>query len=476
MSEEHEKTKFLPHLKQPLLVSVQPLSGYDDVAVADSAPTPPLLESSSSSASSSASSPRALTPLVTLARSLRHWRTRNEEPDEIGVDNVLLPLTPRLLCGRCQLPIGGNRAAFHKSVCDAVARVRTNPRARHRVRIGSPRYFADDVEALVLETLVAYANRRRATTASIPIDIVAGALLALDSPDTEKNILTQLGQLGGVEKLLRPFFIERLRRIGMQVHRRSQPDDGSFAVALFTTTTDTDTATRSVLLDDAVSRYTLRSTANRRRSLYAHELYTAHVLPSNEFSCRTAADLALSYWRVASIVDGIDVSHTPIDGALPSSIGALFGLEHLYAQSCRLDAFDAILSLGSLRSLNLSDNCIRSIPEQLAQACPLLEDVQLQRNSLECCPSAAIADLRHLRRLCLSSNRLTHLPAATVGGLPRLDKLDCGSNRLSVFPRDLERSTSLTLVDFSANEPKFAAADCDALRAAWVPRFAIVLR
>ena len=401
-------------------------------------------------------------PMFSIPLSMRHRRLLQRSSDIVS-GGASMPLTPRPMCIRCHLPVGRGRENFHKTACDAVARIRINPRAtHHRVRrIGSPRYYSSDVLQHVRDTLVSYAS---SPASSVPIDTVAGALLSLHSAEAEAEVLSALGDAGGVEKLLRPFFIERLRAAGMDVHRNSK----FLEVTLYVV----DDGEHAILVDDAITRYESRMFESRRRTMTT----TVESTPvSNTFRCANSIDLARTYWLARNQVVGLDVSYTPIGEDMPVATRAFVNLKFLFAQSCNLIRFTGVLVLRNLRTLNLSDNCIDQVPQQLAASCPLLEKIVLARNHIETLPATSILGLQSLHTLRLSSNGLVHLPVEALDALPRLANLDCACNRLAFFPLALGSSRTLERVDLTANDPKFDADECARLRDALV-RVSIVLR
>jgi hypothetical protein len=250
---------------------------------------PELEHSESSSSIESMPSPkeRAHTPMFSMQLSMR----RRREPRVVDlrssdiVSGASMPLTPRPTCTACLLPVGRGREKFHKSVCEAVARIRVNPRARHRARVGSSRYYSTDVLQHVTTTLISYAS---SPASSVPIDTVAGALLSLKSDAAEKEVLSTLGDSGGVEKLLRPFFIERLRAAGMDVHRN---DDESVRCCCLEVTLHIVDSEHAILVDDAITRYEDRLFQSRRRTM-SHVILEARA-------CRTPQSEMMYRWRCA---------------------------------------------------------------------------------------------------------------------------------------------------------------------------------
>ncbi|XP_018612593.2 volume-regulated anion channel subunit LRRC8D [Scleropages formosus] len=136
------------------------------------------------------------------------------------------------------------------------------------------------------------------------------------------------------------------------------------------------------------------------------------------------------------------------------------GLVELSLLGCQLERLPStLMALSSLRGLDLSHNCLRTLEEllglqhlrslarlQLAHnrvlvlpasvgALRSLELLDLAHNQLRALP-LALFTLRRLRRLLLAGNLLEQLPAE-VGALVMLAELDVNANRLEELPPEL---------------------------------------
>ena len=110
----------------------------------------------------------------------------------------------------------------------------------------------------------------------------------------------------------------------------------------------------------------------------------------------------------------------------------------LSVTSCRLEAgslaaFTAQLIGGrGLRSINLADNELTSIPVELLTQCPKLTDLKLCRNLLD--PAGLGLLLR------------------APGISERLARLDLSRNKMRAFPAELSQCSNLSSLDFSHNK------------------------
>ncbi len=84
-----------------------------------------------------------------------------------------------------------------------------------------------------------------------------------------------------------------------------------------------------------------------------------------------------------------------------------------------------------LKSLNLSENKLTSLPKTIGQL-HKLEELSLDLNKLTSLPKT-IGQLTSLKWLSLRSNKLTSLPK-TIGQLKNLIKLDLSNNQLKTLP------------------------------------------
>ncbi len=125
----------------------------------------------------------------------------------------------------------------------------------------------------------------------------------------------------------------------------------------------------------------------------------------------------------------------------------------------------------SLEVLDLSDNCLSSLPEAFGQLkrlkilflnsnrfkefpailanCPALSMISFKHNQMEVIGAHALSPT--VRWLILTGNRLTTLPAA-IGQLGQLQKLMLAGNQLQSLPDEMATCQSLELIRLSANQ------------------------
>lgn len=158
----------------------------------------------------------------------------------------------------------------------------------------------------------------------------------------------------------------------------------------------------------------------------------------------------------------------------PLTRGFPHSLEHLQASYCKLARVDVrMLSLRSLRKLDLSHNCIKRLPETIGDlAC--LQELSLQDNRLESFEAALCNSTlrKSLQSLDLSQNKIQALPVEfcrlqelvhlrlddnllvqlplRIGQLSRLRFLSAARNRLPFLPSDFAK-LSLDNLDLFGN-------------------------
>ena len=161
-------------------------------------------------------------------------------------------------------------------------------------------------------------------------------------------------------------------------------------------------------------------------------------------------------------------SEYPVSSGFPS------GLETLIIHGCSLKRVELrILRLSRLVKLDLSNNCLSSLPDDWS-GLNCLAELRLMRNKLACLPRSVfsgnrvvtltyidvcenelielpsnIVDLSNLAVLKLDSNKLTSLPHG-IGRLHRLVQLSAANNLLDVLPGDI-KELRLQTVDLFGN-------------------------
>eukprot|EP00698_Gefionella_okellyi_P012240 TRINITY_DN3287_c0_g2_i2.p1 TRINITY_DN3287_c0_g2~~TRINITY_DN3287_c0_g2_i2.p1 ORF type:complete len:478 (+),score=109.36 TRINITY_DN3287_c0_g2_i2:89-1522(+) len=138
--------------------------------------------------------------------------------------------------------------------------------------------------------------------------------------------------------------------------------------------------------------------------------------------------------------------------ALPASFGNLTALTDLDMEYCDLQEFPVqIATLAQLKTLSLSENPIRAIPNDVFARLTALEKLYLDACDLAAVPS--VMGSTRLKEISLESNGLCEVPA-WMGELPLLEELNLGENQISSsalpdqFPRHL---TSLTWLNLGKN-------------------------
>ncbi|NXT78208.1 LRSM1 ligase, partial [Zapornia atra] len=125
-------------------------------------------------------------------------------------------------------------------------------------------------------------------------------------------------------------------------------------------------------------------------------------------------------------------------------------LTSLVPKSCSL------MSLITLKVLDLHDNQLASLPDDIGQLTSL-QVLNLERNLLRCLPQS-LGDLRQLQMLNVKGNRLEELPAS-LGGLRSLRSLDVSANALQELPRALAHIRTLQTLTLDASSMTYPSAD-----------------
>ncbi|XP_043354965.1 uncharacterized protein LOC119844355 isoform X2 [Dermochelys coriacea] len=117
-----------------------------------------------------------------------------------------------------------------------------------------------------------------------------------------------------------------------------------------------------------------------------------------------------------------------------------------------------VKNISSLRSLDLSSNCLRSCGiEPLAfSGLGILEELILTNNALDMLKSSWFLEMTLLTKLLLSDNKITYLPPRTFESLAKLNELIVSSNFIQYLSMDTFYGlASLTKLDLSSNEILF---------------------
>uniref|UniRef100_A0A8C3NJ42 Leucine rich repeat and sterile alpha motif containing 1 n=1 Tax=Geospiza parvula TaxID=87175 RepID=A0A8C3NJ42_GEOPR len=125
-------------------------------------------------------------------------------------------------------------------------------------------------------------------------------------------------------------------------------------------------------------------------------------------------------------------------------------LTSLVPKSCNL------LSLITLKVLDLHDNQLASLPADIGQL-TALQVLNLERNLLKSLPQS-IGDLAQLQVLNVKGNQLRALPGS-VSGLRSLRALDVSGNELQELPRGLAHARSLQTLTLDASAMTYPPPD-----------------
>ncbi|XP_061233971.1 E3 ubiquitin-protein ligase LRSAM1 isoform X2 [Neopsephotus bourkii] len=125
-------------------------------------------------------------------------------------------------------------------------------------------------------------------------------------------------------------------------------------------------------------------------------------------------------------------------------------LTSLVPKSCSL------LSLVTLKVLDLHDNQLASLPADIGQLASL-QVLNLERNLLRCLPQS-IGDLAQLQMLNVKGNKLKDLPV-TVSGLRSLRALDISGNAVVELPRGLAHIRTLETLTLDASSMTYPSPD-----------------
>ena len=104
--------------------------------------------------------------------------------------------------------------------------------------------------------------------------------------------------------------------------------------------------------------------------------------------------------------------------------------------------------LTKLKIIFASNNCFETLPEVLGE-CENLEMIGFKANQIKYVPASALP--AKLRWLVLTDNSIKTLPDE-LGERPRLQKLALAGNKLTKLPQTMAKLTNLELVRISANE------------------------
>lgn len=145
-------------------------------------------------------------------------------------------------------------------------------------------------------------------------------------------------------------------------------------------------------------------------------------------------------------VKELDLSNIKMASA-PDALEAMAKLEKLYLSGCGLKSFPAsIATSGQLTYLNLDRNNIESLPETLPVN---LRWLRLNSNALSSIPEA-LGKLTKLQRIYLRDNRLSSLPQS-MSALTEIEDVMLAGNHFDAFPSVLTSLPKLRNLDLRGN-------------------------
>ncbi|MBS0288652.1 MAG: leucine-rich repeat domain-containing protein [Proteobacteria bacterium] len=103
-----------------------------------------------------------------------------------------------------------------------------------------------------------------------------------------------------------------------------------------------------------------------------------------------------------------------------------------------------------VRTIDCSNNKLRSLPEGLGNRCLALQAFHCLSNLLECLPQS-LSNCLALEDLNIQSNQLRELPEF-IGKFQNLSDLDCGDNKLKDLPESLTNCKALKSLDCENNQ------------------------
>ncbi|CAD6239750.1 unnamed protein product [Miscanthus lutarioriparius] len=126
----------------------------------------------------------------------------------------------------------------------------------------------------------------------------------------------------------------------------------------------------------------------------------------------------------------LDLSSNSLSGPLPSEVGSLVNLNHMYLSGNQLSG---------------------ELPDSIGE-CIMLQELSLENNSLEGQIPQSMKNIKDLVALNLSMNNLSGTIPEGIGTIRNLQQLDLAHNNLSgPIPLSLQNLTSLSELDLSFN-------------------------
>lgn len=183
----------------------------------------------------------------------------------------------------------------------------------------------------------------------------------------------------------------------------------------------------------------------------------AHVLKLGHSNKLDASVLSMTDLKAKNLQDALKTKMVIKSAATyPVLEGFPRKVMELHLAGLERKSFDRnILKLQNLRILNLSNNCINSLPKDLGNL-PNLQELNVSQNKLHKCPKTKWTWMdqlklgKNLKLLDLSSNELTEVPDPIIK-LRSLVTLRLSTNLLQSLPQSLGCLDALKFLDVSKN-------------------------
>jgi|GEM_PF-6487363 len=146
---------------------------------------------------------------------------------------------------------------------------------------------------------------------------------------------------------------------------------------------------------------------------------------------------------------GLELTSSDLDALMPD-IEGIEGLEGLFLGGNKLTTFpEGILQLSDLKILDLSNNNLRTVPDEINCLYRTLEVLDVKNNQLRELPDG-FWELDCLKILDVKGNELLHL-SNTIGNLRNLQSLNVSDNNLHYLPPSIVNFSSGFELDISNN-------------------------
>jgi len=165
-------------------------------------------------------------------------------------------------------------------------------------------------------------------------------------------------------------------------------------------------------------------------------------LPSKEL-----AEILISYYLLSSLTSEFGVINYKLDAAALITELDLSNVESFDPKIQKLDnLINSILSLKSIRKLDLRFNHLSKIPKLISES---IEHLDFSYNKIIILPE--FNNLPIIKNLTLKSNRLRVIPTS-IGYLHSLEILNLRNNMLNELPSSFDSLNSLKILDLHGNK------------------------